>query len=135
MRETKLYARLRPQLVKWGEVDRVENSAGVGMPDVYYNIEGVQGWLETKVAKGPVVYFERFQLPWMRRHVKQGNHRIFVVVLIEPDQIMVCRASQVVQAPRASYNKWVTVAVEDLEPEFVLTRPYKWSKLRQTLIS
>ena len=35
-------------------LERIENIVGVGTPDVYYCIEGKQGWIEMKSPKEPV---------------------------------------------------------------------------------
>lgn len=35
-------------------MDRMENGVGVGMPDVNYCIEGVEGWIEIKSPTEPV---------------------------------------------------------------------------------
>lgn len=137
MRETKLYSKLRPQLTRWGVVDRVENTLGSGMPDVYYNMGGVTGWLETKVAKGDEVHFEKFQPNWMRKHLRAGLSRIFVVVMHRDSAIIVYRAQDVVDTPMYPQNDKLVVQLSDLPPYVLkMYEPYhRWDEFRQALIS
>lgn len=51
--EQRLWAWLRPKLAPYGRVSRVENPLDPGMPDVSYCINGVEGWIELKVATWP----------------------------------------------------------------------------------
>lgn len=137
MKETKLYSKLRPQLVKWGAIDRVENVLGSGMSDVFFNITGKTGWLETKVAKGNEIYFEKFQPNWMRKHIRNGLNRIFVIVMDRNDSILVYKAIHIIEAPMCPKKDWLIVQLSDLpEPEIRMTTPYReWELLRQVLIS
>lgn len=133
MKETKLYAKLRPQLLSWGECDRVENSLGSGMSDVHYNIAGTLGWIETKVAKGDWVYFEKFQPNWMMKHARLGA-RIFIIVLDKFETIRVYRAEEALGPKREVYGKWQRVRVKDLPPCLCLDPPYRdWGPVKQML--
>lgn len=54
MSEKTDYQALRKHLVQGKErLDRVENIAGTGTPDVNYCIDGVEGWIEMKSPKEP----------------------------------------------------------------------------------
>lgn len=135
MKENKLYLKLRPHLLAWGECDRVENTLGPGMSDVFYNIGGKTGWLETKVAKGTKILFERFQPNWMAKHHRLGA-RIFVIVMDQKETIHVYRAGAVLKAPRTSYEKWISVDMSSLSPSFSMPAPYRsWGSIREILIS
>lgn len=136
MKETKLYERIRPKLEKWGTCTRVENELGSGTPDVFYSIQRIGGWIETKVAKGKYIYFEKFQMPWYRRHLKVGFDRIFVVVL-DDDVIKVWNARDVVRAPVESYEKWTVVHVSNLPQPACMFRLQdgSWDAFEATLIS
>ena len=135
MKETKLYAKLRPNLMAWGECDRVENVLGSGMSDVFYNIGGKTGWLETKVAKGDLIYFEKFQPNWISKHHRQGA-RIFVVVMDRLETIHFYPAGIILKAPRKPYEKWITVDMKDLPPVFNMPAPYRsWRSVREILTS
>lgn len=138
MRETKLYAKLRPQITKWGVVDRVENTLGSGMSDIYYNIGGRTGWIETKVAKGNEIYFEKFQPNWMRKHVRQGFWRMWVVVMSDKgEHISIYQARDVVDAKMYPDKDKLVVQLSDL-PQYVLRMysPYTdWENFRMVLIS
>lgn len=135
MRETKLFAKLKPHLMTWGEYDRVENVLGSGMSDVFYNIGGITGWIETKVAKGDLVYFEKFQPNWMRKHVRLGA-RVFVMILDKREIIHLYPAGVVLKAPSSSLDKWITVDMKTLPPAFKMDPPYRaWKSIRDILIS
>lgn len=136
MKETKLYAKLRPQLIKWGQVDRVENVLGSGMSDIFYNIAGSVGWIETKVAKGDMIYFEKFQPNWINKHLRQGFKRMFVMVLDKRHTIHLWYANEILAAPRVPYEKWQVVNINDLpEASVVLEPPYRnWDDVYFELI-
>lgn len=136
MKESKLYAKLQPYLSRWGEVDRVENVLGSGMSDVFYNIDGVVGWVETKVMKRGLLYFEKFQPNWMRKHVRAGFSRVFVVAIDERETILVWRASRVVDGKFVPQSKWLTFDTSQAEPNLTMPKPYtKWLAFKDTLIS
>lgn len=135
MRETKIYEKLRPHLNLWGECDRVENSIGSGMSDIYYNIGGKTGWIETKVAKGNMVCFEKFQRPWIRKHHKQGA-RIFVVVVDKDERMHFYPAGIILAAPSFAYEKWVAVDMTMMPRVFNMEPPYRsWKSVRDLLTS
>lgn len=135
MKETKLYEKLRPHLLSWGECDRVENSLVSGMSDVFYNIGGKTGWIETKVAKGDLLYFEKFQPNWMAKHHRLGA-RIFIIVLDKKEAIHIYPAGIILAAPRTPLNKWITIDMSSLPPVFNMQAPYRsWKSVREILIS
>lgn len=82
---------MKPEQLLWqlvkpyipGHYNRVENAAGVGMPDVNFCHEGRESWLELKVARGghkdPLSLLEPEQIIWhMKRVHEQG--RVYVMV-------------------------------------------------------
>ncbi len=132
MKETKLYAVLRPHL---GECDRVENSAASGMADVFYNMgDGITGWVETKLIKAGIIYFEKFQPQWLKKHSDLGA-RIWIIAMDSRETIYMYWAQDgILQAPRTLIGKWTTVRCEDFEPTFVMHKPYKqWTSVRGLL--
>jgi hypothetical protein len=137
MKETDLFARIRPHLAGHGEYDRVENSLGSGMPDIFYNLSGITGWIETKLMRSGLLKFEKFQPNWIRKHNRAGLNRIFVVAMDERETIHVWYARDVISAPATVIGKWVTYRVEDIvEPELLIYRPYnRWDEFRQLLKS
>ncbi|HEX9430276.1 MAG TPA: hypothetical protein VF944_07830 [Candidatus Bathyarchaeia archaeon] len=135
MRETKLYAKLRPHLMVWGECDRVENAVSSGMSDVFYNIGGKTGWIETKVTKGDLIYFEKFQPNWIAKHSRLGA-RMFVLVMDRRDTIHLYPAGVILKAPRVPYEKWITVNMNELPTVFNMEPPYRsWNSVRDILTS
>lgn len=135
MKETALFGKLRPHLASWGEYDRVENSIGSGMSDVFYNIGGTLGWIETKVAKGDYIYFEKFQPNWISKHARLGA-RMFIMVLDKQETIHLFRASVVLKAPRHAYEKWILVNMNDVPRGFSMPPPYRsWKSIKEILTS
>ena len=132
MKETKLYAVLRPHL---GECDRVENSAASGMADVFYNIDGKTGWVETKLIKSGLIYFEKFQPQWIRKHSILGA-RIWVVAMDLRETIYFYYAADILVAPRTLIGKWATVRADDVTPYLKMEKPYKlWGRVHELLTS
>lgn len=135
MRENELFAKLQPHLAAWGEYDRVENAIASGMSDVFFNISGKTGWIETKVAKGDYIYFEKFQPNWIAKHHRQGA-RMFVIVMDKNEAIHVYPAAIILKAPRSLYEKWTLVNQRELPPVFNMQAPYRsWKSVREILIS
>jgi hypothetical protein len=134
LKETKLFDKLRPHLSAWGEYDRVENILGSGMPDIFYNICGKTGWIETKVAKGDIIYFEKFQPNWLTKHHRQGA-RLFVVVMDKKESIHFYPAGVILKAKRTPVEKWITIDQRELPPVFNMPPPYRsWRSVRDILI-
>lgn len=65
------------QLVKKnidGHLVRIENTAGIGTPDVHACLDGQEVWIELKVVKGNFIYFQASQLAWFTRRVAAGGN-------------------------------------------------------------
>ena len=62
-----------------GHLVRIENTAGVGTPDVNACWQGKEAWIELKVAKGHYIYFRAAQVVFMTRRAVE-NGRVFVLV-------------------------------------------------------
>lgn len=136
MKETKLFAKMQPYLSAWGEYDRVENIHGSGMPDIHFCINSNAGWIETKVAKGDFLYFEKFQPGWARRYLRSGFHRLWVAAQLKDESFALYRYSVIVRAPMQPKNDWLLVNVNDIAPTFRMPSPYRsWKSVRDTLIS
>lgn len=139
MKETKLYAKLKPHFDQWGIVDRVENALGSGMSDIFYNFSGNVGWIETKLMKKGELYFEKFQPNWIRRHVRQGFPRMFIIAMDEEETIYLWNAIDVISTQPRSYGKWTVYDAEEARmPLLMMTKPYSsngWAMMRQSLIS
>lgn len=135
MRESKLYQRINSHLKRWGAHDRVENVIVSGMADVYYCFDSKSGWIETKVEHSGLLYFERFQIPWMIRHLRAQTPRLFVMAALEGngDMMALYKASTIVEAPRDQKGKWQVVRTNDLVAELLMKKPYNWDELRLEL--
>lgn len=54
MSESNLWERIRPKLLKYGDLVRIESHmTAAGIPDVNYCFLGCEGWIELKFAKRP----------------------------------------------------------------------------------
>lgn len=133
MKETKLYSILRPHL---GECDRVENILVSGMADVFYNMgNGITGWVETKLIKSGLIYFEKFQPQWISKHSKIGA-RIWIIAMDQKETIYFYQPRVILSAPRTLVGKWITVRVTDIVPYFEMYKPYRsWGQVHELLSS
>jgi hypothetical protein len=69
MREAALWKLVRSNLP--GHLQRIENLASPGAPDLNACYEGREAWIELKVAKGNYVFFRDAQIAWFAKRIKQ----------------------------------------------------------------
>lgn len=122
-----------PPLKKAGEFERVENAQGVGTADVSYAMNGVQGWIETKVEKGGHLYFEKFQIPWLLRRRSHAEHIYVLAYFPKTSAVVLYDPQQLMWAEREVHGKWTRVRAQDLPDIMTLSRPYAWHKLIEKL--
>ena len=111
MKETELSAKLMAYLNKRADTDaiRIENIAADCALDINYAIQRAQGWIETKIAKSQWLYFERFQLPAMRKRARVlGGRGVWVVAEVN-GAVHMWRATAVFTAKREAYEKWTRI--------------------------
>lgn len=58
---------------------RIENSAGIGQPDVNLAYRGAEVWLELKVMKGNQIEVRHSQFRWLRERMAMGLNNTFFV--------------------------------------------------------
>lgn len=83
--EAKIWQRIKDKL-PWKQVCRIENIAGVGIPDIYGHHDGRANWMELKhVYKAGKITPEDIkkalrpsQVIWHRKHREAGG-RVFVL--------------------------------------------------------
>lgn len=140
MLESKLYARLRPHFQLWGESSRVENAIESGMPDNFVCFNQVPGWVETKIIKRregfECLWFQKFQIPWMRRYFAAGLSQVFVIGGFDDERgtMIVYHVKEIINAPTHPYQRWSLVRLTDINTVLELRKPYDWNLLR-TLLS
>lgn len=123
-----------PGLRKHGTVSKNENAAATGSPDYEYVINGTSGWFEAKVVHGSFVLFEKFQLPWMRKRVRETGVRNIWVLVSDATSVYLFESETLVRAPREPYRKWVRVNIRELSPRLsLLTKPYDWALVARVL--
>ena len=90
MSEGNLWDRIRPKLLKYGDLVRIESHmTAAGIPDVNYCFLGCEGWVELKFAKQParaatVVFksqrgLDTEQVSWLLNRRRCGG-RAFVLI-------------------------------------------------------
>jgi hypothetical protein len=138
MNETEFFrVHVRPRLERYGTYDRVENAVGTGMFDVNYAIEGTQGWLELKmVHSGGKIFFEKFQLPWLKRRARHtGNSGLWVLATDGKGAIWLYGPKTLLAAPRTPYKDWVILQQVDLSPTIYSgIKPWPWDAIKETLV-
>jgi hypothetical protein len=78
MKESDAYAKLRPELVKYFHVDRIENAILPGMPDVILSAMNKTLFVEMKAAIGKRL--RGSQVSWcLKRSAKGCNNDMFVI--------------------------------------------------------
>lgn len=128
MTESDWWALVKVQLDRWGDSCRIESTTGGGVPDVNYAIDGHHGWIELKVAKAGKLYFERFQIPWMRRRLRHMD-AVWVLALVD-DELRLYHAGDIVHAQcHVESNKtktWTVVEVNGIVATVSGPRPWPW---------
>lgn len=90
MSESNLWERIRPKLLKYGDLVRIESHmTAAGIPDLNYCFLGCEGWIELKFAKQParaatVVFksqrgLDPEQVSWLLNRRRCGG-RAFVLI-------------------------------------------------------
>ncbi len=131
MKESSFARLLKEKLSPIGHWTRIENVAGVGVPDVNW-YPGQDIWMELKVTNTHKVKFQASQISWGKlRHKKGGG--IWVVIRTEKEII--------ISDSRAVYDKiqyenskpWLHVNVaKNLGITF--KKPFKWETLIGVLL-
>ncbi|HIG58743.1 MAG TPA: hypothetical protein EYQ21_05035 [Flavobacteriales bacterium] len=118
---------IRNAIAKKGHWTRVENCAGIGMPDInfFYNKRDI--WIEVKVAKGQRVIFEASQITWFtRRQIFKGDYLVFVR---KNNTMWIARASSIldkVMWPNAGGKPWVELNVLQSNASVIQHKPIDW---------
>lgn len=111
MLEKQFYAsHVRPFILKYGEVFRIENAMGSGMPDLMYMGNKKTGFIETKVVHNGKIYFERFQLPWYNRYLKHGADKSLWVIATDTVNIWLLDPKELLNAYRSVEKDWVVIS-------------------------
>ena len=97
MKEKVFSSLLRIKLKNKGHWTRVENIAGVGIPDINFFYKGKDIWIETKVAKGQRVIFEASQVTWYKQRYKYGGD--YLIFVRKDDWIWIAKASTIFSSP------------------------------------
>lgn len=121
MNETYFYQQHVRKMSGILHLERIESSVGTGFPDISAAGDGKQMLIETKVAKGEWLYFERFQLSFHKKRMRYTDGKgVFVLAMCENDtSIILWNSADVVKAPREPYKKWNRVKVSDIQNELM----------------
>lgn len=89
--ESSLWRYIKQGMAGRWDAQRHEDSTGLGIPDVSFGMNGVQGWIELKVIeKWPVrptttvriPHYKDYQRQWCQRRGKFGG-RTFLLIRVE----------------------------------------------------
>lgn len=114
---------------------RIENVAGVGIPDSLRTYEGLSGLVELKVSIGNFTYFKTSQLAWCTEYHKAGKR--VAVITRDEDRIIVNSSLDAMNAPRTvipakKQFKVETVHLVNLGIT-VESKPFNWKKIQQAM--
>ena len=125
-----------PHLLAWGDASRVENAVESGMPDISYAIEGVQGWIETKLVRRGLLHFEKFQLAWLRKRLRHAHDNLWIFAVDDKGEAFyVYSALQVIMANRVLKRDWLVINVSNIGAPLVYgsNAPWPWEKVHMLL--
>lgn len=71
--ESKFSHRFCDQILIRGHYQRIEASSGSGIPDINYAHNGMECWIETKIADGWKVRLRPYQWAWMQRRIRASG--------------------------------------------------------------
>lgn len=77
MKESDLYKHLRRNC-KGGHFTRIENSVGVGAPDVHLTIDDHRHWIELKRLMGRQIEVQATELVWASKELKAGADTLYM---------------------------------------------------------
>ena len=120
MNESEFWSKhVRVPLSTRGHAVRIEDAIGSGVPDVNFATGSVNAWIELKIDRSGWLYFERFQLPWMRQRLAH-NRDVWVLVLnrttwdgVVKTKVKLHHASAIVKCPAVKKSKWACVKAEE----------------------
>lgn len=62
-----------------------EDGLSVGIPDISYGIDGINGWIETKWTNAPITWdqsynpkFQKYQESWLVARARSGGHAVLL---------------------------------------------------------
>lgn len=121
-----------PRLRKLGHAVHVQNSAESGTPDINYAIFPRQGWIEVKVAKSGWLYFETFQIPWIRKRHRAFPFSVWVLARVGQEAALFS-AEAILGADCEPYRKWTRCRVDGLESVARTGLSGNWSGIMSVL--
>ncbi len=78
--EQKFHSRIRETFD--GDLVRIENVAGAGLPDLNWCIDGVEVWIELKIYTRKRVLLRKLQYAWSIRRSRYGG-RVYIIAYDE----------------------------------------------------
>lgn len=133
MKENAFNDLLRRNLHKDGHWTRVENIAGVGIPDINWCYKGKDIWIESKMVRGQRITFEASQITWTKNRVKYGGDNW--VLARKENNIYLARASVIHESIQWLNKPFVSLADFIQYGDSVYKKPFKWEILKNKLVS
>lgn len=126
---------VKPRFDEWGDHCRIENAVGSGMPDINYAFAPRrQGWCETKVIHSGKIFFEKFQLPWMKKRLRHTEGKDLWVLALDKDGVKLYAAADLIEAPREKIRKWTVVRTANVAPLVWVKRPEDWQAVHRAML-
>lgn len=131
MKEAQLWVLIRSKLP--GHLQRIENLVSPGAPDLNGCYQGVEVWVELKVAKGKWIHFRNSQLAWFAKRLSTGGN--VKVLYRDGDTICILPAQNVLAAQQyyqANPDKSIRVLSEKLEG-VKYDKPFDWPAITEKI--
>lgn len=110
--EAKFWQEIDNSIGGIGEWDRIEShETAPGFPDTDFTINGVDGKIELKFARGGVPEIKDSQYRWFRRRVRAKCNCWLFAKLVEKDETyyVLIHGSDVCRLKRQPWHKWLSL--------------------------
>ena len=130
MKESRLWKYVKPNF--WGHSERIENTAGSGIPDVNTCWDGHESWIELKIMKGYQFFLRRTQYNWISNRLKEKGN-VFILIGNKRNtnrwQLDLISGSDVLKTePCNEKDQYYIFNIEDVE-HTPLPSPINWHML------
>lgn len=134
MTEKEMWLKLRVSLGQVAHMTRIENAVSFGVPDINIAYNGVEFWIETKVAVSGKVKLRPSQIAWILHRLKVC-HNVFLLVY-EKDVFYLYRlTTRILVQSLESYSGITRLNLHEMEPFDTIYPPYKWFEMLENIVA
>ena len=128
MKENALWSLIRRNIK--GHCQRVENAVGLGTPDVNCCYEDIEVWIELKIVKGNLIYFEWSQIAWIKQRTHEKINGNVLIMARHKDDIIAFDARFL---PTEKLKRKVNKAGLDIRDVNYIRwpKPYDWKEIQE----